>query len=100
MADAAALWTLLQDAADPSVTKTLKSAVETGLDHDLTRMNPLAFAADNKLDEDATIATLSQAARIGVFDMSWSVVCPGCRGVLETGMALKALHKDQYFCVL
>ena len=36
MAEATALWELLRQTADPSVTDALKSAVETGSDRSLT----------------------------------------------------------------
>ena len=100
MAEAAALWSLLQKAADPVVADALKAAVDQEEDHELNRINPLAFAASHHLDEEATIGTLVHAARLGLFDMSWSMLCPGCSGVLESGVTLKALDKDQYFCSL
>ena len=48
------------------------------------------------LDEEATIGALLHAARLGLFDMSWNVLCPGCGGVLEAGAALKTLNRHQY----
>ena len=46
------------------------------------------------------IGTLVHAARIGLFDMAWNVLCPGCGGVLETGAALKTLNRSEYACSL
>ncbi len=46
------------------------------------------------------IAALAHSARLGLFDMSWSMVCPGCGGVLETGAALKTLNRSDYYCSL
>ena len=100
MAEASALWNLLQDAAEPSVVEALKTAVETDPDRALNRINPLAFAAAHGLDEDAAIGALVHAARLGIFDMSWNVVCPGCGSVLETAAALKTVSRHQYFCSL
>ncbi len=40
------------------------------------------------------------ASRLGLFDMSWSALCPGCGGVLETGAALKTLNRAEYLCSL
>ena len=100
MAEAAALFDLLRQAAEPSIAEALKTAVETEPDRALNRINPLAFAAQRKLDEEATIGALIHAARLGVFDMSWSMLCPGCSGVLESGVALKTLSRDRYYCSL
>ncbi len=100
MAEATALWELLRQAADPAVADALKAAVETGLDQTLNRINPLAFAATHQLGEEPVISTLVHAARIGLFDMAWNVLCPGCGGVLETGAALKRLNRTAYACAL
>jgi hypothetical protein len=100
MAEAYALWDLLRQAAEPHVVDALKAAVETEPDRALNRINPLAFTLAHGLDEEATIGALVHAARLGIFNMSWSVLCPGCGGVLESGAALKTLNRHQYFCSL
>jgi class 3 adenylate cyclase len=100
MAESKALWELLRQAADPAVADALKTAVETGPDRALCRINPLAFAASHELGEEPVISTLVHAARIGLFDMAWNVLCPGCGGVLETGAALKTLNRTEYACSL
>ena len=100
MAEASALWELLRRAADPAVGDVLKTTVETEPDRALSRINPLAFAAKHQLGEELVISTLVHAARIGLFDMAWNVLCPGCGGVLETGAALKTLNRTEYVCAL
>jgi class 3 adenylate cyclase len=100
MAEASALWDLLRQAAAPPVVDALKAAVETEPDRALNRINPLAFAAAHALDEDATIGALVNAARLGLFDMSWNMLCPGCGGVLESGAALKTLDRSHYYCAM
>ncbi len=84
MTEASARWDLLSQTADPDAVEALKSAVASAPDRALNRINPLAFAAEHGLDEEATIGALVHAARLGLFDMSWNVLCPGCGGVLET----------------
>ena len=78
MAEAAALWELLKQAADPSVAGTLKTAVESAQDWQLNRINPLAFAAAHGFSEEPAIAAFVHSARLGLFDMSWNIVCPSC----------------------
>jgi class 3 adenylate cyclase len=100
MADASGLWELLHQTADAKVVEALKTEVETGEDRALNRINPLAFAANHGLNEDATITALVHAARLGIFDMSWNMLCPGCGGVLESTAALKTLNRSHYPCSL
>ena len=100
MAEATALWDLLREAAEAPVVEALKTAVDNDPDRALNRINPLVFAAAHGFDDEATIGALVHAARLGVFDMSWSVLCPGCGGLLETGAALKTLDRARYFCSL
>ena len=100
MAETETLWNLLAQSADPAVTGSLKQLVEKGEDRALNRINPLAYAAQRGIDEKAVIETFIHAARLGLFDLSWNVLCPGCGGVLGAGSALKAIDRHEYFCSL
>ncbi len=100
MADTQALFGLLRQTADPAVVEALKTSVETDPDRALNRINPLAYAEAHGLDEEETIGGFVHAARLGLFDMSWNMLCPGCGGVLETGAALKTLGHAHYYCSL
>ena len=100
MTEASALWELLRQTADPAVADALRAAVEIGPDRSLCRVDSLAFAAAHELGEEPVISTLVHAARLGLFDMAWNVLCPGCGGVLETGAALKTLNRAEYACSL
>lgn len=94
------MFGLLQQSADPEVAGQLERLVTEGLDRELVRINAIAFAEKHKLDEERTIATLLHAAKIGIFDMSWNVLCPGCGGVLDSNTTLKTVHSDVYACSL
>ena len=59
-----------------------------------------AFASKHGLDEERAIAAFLHAARVGMFDISWNVLCPGCGGVLDTNATLKTVQKDEYTCAL
>jgi class 3 adenylate cyclase len=98
MEDVEALWDTLRQSADPAVVASMKSLVETGSDRSLNRLNPLAFAAAHGLGEDAIVGALLHASRIGLFDLSWNMLCPGCGGVIGSGFALKALDRSEYLC--
>ena len=52
-------------------------------DRALCRVNVLDFAAKRGLDEERAIAAFLHAARAGIFELSWNVLCPSCGGVLD-----------------
>ena len=60
----------------------IERLVREGADRELCRVNALAFAARTGLDEERVIGAFLHAARLGVFELSWNVLCPGCGGVL------------------
>jgi len=100
LADTTALWTILSQAADPKAVAAIQEDVASGPDANLNRINALAFASARGLDEDATIGAFVRAAQLGLFDMTWTALCPGCGGALETSGALKTLDRPHYFCSL
>ena len=46
------------------------------------------------------IGAFLHAARLGLFELSWNVLCPGCGGVLDTTQTLKSMRRDSYDCAL
>jgi class 3 adenylate cyclase len=95
-----ALFSVLRQSADPKCAAAIETAVRDADDRELCRVNPLAFAAKYQLDEERTIAAFLHAARLGIFELSWNVLCPGCGGVLEAGTTLKTVDREEYDCVL
>lgn len=95
-----ALFSVLRQSADTKCAAAIEAAVRKGGDRELCRVNPLAFAAKNELDDERTIAAFLHAARLGIFELSWNVLCPGCGGVLEAGTTLKAVNREEYDCGL
>jgi class 3 adenylate cyclase len=95
-----ALFGVLRQSADGGCAAAIEGAVANALDHELCRVNALAFAAKNKLDEERTIAAFLHAARLGLFELSWNVLCPACGGVLDAGTTLKTVNHDEYGCTL
>ena len=100
MSETEALFGVLRQSADPACAAAIESTVAEAPDHELCRINALAFAGKNKLDEERTIAALLHAARLGLFELSWNVLCPACGGVLEAGTTLKTVNHDEYGCTL
>ena len=100
MSEAEALFSVLRQSADPEVVATIERMVRDAPDHALNRINALDLAAKEKLDEERLIAALLHAARLGIFEMSWNVMCPGCGGVLDASTTLKTLNQAEYSCAL
>src|SRR5947199_5553703 len=94
------LFNALQQSAKPKPVRAIEKLIEDAPDRELCRINALAFAAKHKLDEEDVIAAFLHAARLGIFDMSWNILCPACGGVLDSGATLKTVNQAEYRCVL
>jgi len=100
MSEEKALFDLLRQTSDGAVVDAIARLVHDGSDRELARINVLAFATQTGLDVERVIAAFLHAARIGLFDLSWNMLCPGCGGVLEAGATLKTFEHDKYDCAL
>jgi class 3 adenylate cyclase len=100
MSETEALYGVLRQSSDPDCVSAIENLVRDGLDRDLCRVNPIAFAAKRGLDEERTIAAFLHASRLGLFELSWNILCPGCGGVLDANATLKSVDRDQYECGL
>ena len=69
-------------------------------DRELCRINALAFAGRHGLNEQRVISAFLHAARLGLFELSWNVLCPNCSGVLDADASLKSVRNQEYcaFC--
>ena len=95
-----ALFNALRQSAKPKPVSAIEKLIQKGPDRELCRINALAFAAKYKLNEEDVIAAFLHAARLGIFDMSWNILCPACGGVLDSGATLKTVRQAEYRCVL
>jgi class 3 adenylate cyclase len=100
MIETQALYAALRQSANPEAAAAIERLVREAPDRHLVRINALDFAKKNGLDEEHAIAAFLHAARLGLFELSWNVLCPGCGGVLETGASLKTVHQEEYSCAL
>lgn len=100
MSASEARFAVLRQSADPTVVAAIEQLVARGTDAALNRINVLAFAHQQGLDEEAAIAAFLHAARLGLFDLSWNVLCPGCGGVLSSNATLKTVDRLTYSCAL
>ena len=100
MSEPEALFSVLRQSADAQCVAAIERAVREAPDRDLCRVNALTFAAQHGLNEERVIAAFLHAARLGLFELSWNVLCPGCGGVLDAGATLKTLNREEYACGL
>ena len=95
-----ASFAALRDSAKLEPVNAIENLIEHAPDRALCRINALAFAAEHKLDEEVVIAAFLHAAQLGIFDLSWNILCPGCGGVLGSGATLKTVNQADYSCAL
>ena len=80
---------LLRQSARPDVAAAIERLLREGSDRELCRVNALAFAAAHGLGEEQVIGGFLHAARLGLFELSWSVLCPSCGGVVQAGSTVE-----------
>ncbi|HZS82062.1 MAG TPA: adenylate/guanylate cyclase domain-containing protein [Stellaceae bacterium] len=100
MSEADSLLSLLRQSVASDIVAAIEDLIRNAPDRELNRINALNFAARRGLDEERVIAGFLHATRIGLFDLSWNVLCPGCGGVLDAGTSLKSLVHEEYDCAL
>jgi class 3 adenylate cyclase len=100
VSDSEALFNVLRQSADADCVAAIERAVRDATDRELCRINVLDFAGKRGLDEERAIAAFLHAARLGLFELSWNVLCPACGGVLDAGATLKTVNHDEYACTL
>src|SRR5258708_39361125 len=98
MSETETLFAALRQSADETVVDMLERMVRDAPDHALNRMNALDLAAKEGLDEERVIAAFLNAVGLGMLEMTWSVMCPSCAGVLSANKSLKTLNRAQYNC--
>jgi class 3 adenylate cyclase len=100
LSESEALFSVLRQSADAECVAAIEGAVRDAPDRNLCRINVLDFAAKHGLDEERAVAAFLHAARLGIFELSWNVLCPGCGGVLDASTTLKTVNRDEYDCGL
>ncbi|KEA05067.1 adenylate/guanylate cyclase domain-containing protein [Rhizobium rhizogenes] len=100
MSEARSLFGVLRHSARPDIVDAIERLVLEAPDRKLNRVNALAFAAEHGFDEEQVINAFLHASRLGLFEISWNVLCPGCGGVLDANTSLKTVQSETYNCSL
>jgi class 3 adenylate cyclase len=98
MSETETLFAALRQSTSEDLATMLERMVRHAPDHALNKMNALDLAAKEGVGEERIIAALLNAVSLGIFEMSWNVMCPSCAGVLSANRSLKTLDRAQYNC--
>src|SRR5579859_6104860 len=75
----------------PRVISKLEALIRSSDDFPLFRINPVRFAADKGVAEAEAIDLFLHGAKLGLFQMNWQLLCPGCSTVVNSFGTLKTL---------
>ena len=100
MSESESRFSVLREAANGDAVAAIEALVREGSDAELNRVNVIDFAARRGLKEDHALGAFLHASRLGLFDMSWNLLCPGCGGVLDANATLKTVQRESYNCSL
>ncbi|QQO11970.1 adenylate/guanylate cyclase domain-containing protein [Bradyrhizobium diazoefficiens] len=98
MSEIETLFGVLRQSVDESIAGLIERMVREAPDHALSKINPLHLAGQHGLDEEQVIGALLHAVGLGILEMTWSVMCPSCAGVLSANKSLKTVNSPQYHC--
>src|ERR1700726_3370479 len=98
MSEADTLFAALRQSTGVVFVAFLGRMVRDAPDHALNKINALDLAAREGVGEERVIAALLNAVGLGMFEMTWSVMCPSCAGILSANKSLKTLDRAQYNC--
>lgn len=85
-----------QAGSDETIEK-LRVWIDGASDRDLFRVNPLTWSVEHGVTTSESIDLFLHATRVGLFRMSWDVMCRGCGALVESSSSLSLL-RDHLFC--
>ncbi|HVA34301.1 MAG TPA: DUF5939 domain-containing protein, partial [Candidatus Baltobacteraceae bacterium] len=92
------VFTPLRDAGiDSRIVTTIAAFVEGAEDRDVQRMRPYELADRWRLPRREVLRAFLTATRVGLLNLRWSVLCPGCRGPSPGAQSLSDVAPD-YHC--
>jgi len=83
----------------PRVVSKFESFLRTDDEWALFRANPFVFAAERAVDEDESVDLFLLATKVGLMQMQWSLLCPGCGQAVQSFASLRSVC-SVFHCVL
>ena len=81
----------------PRVISKLETFIRSAPDLDLFRVNPVQYAVDRSMTEAEALDLFLHAAKVGLFEMDWHIVCPHCGFIIDSLHTMSQLH-THYLC--
>ncbi len=81
----------------PRVISKLEALIRASDEYSLFRISPLQFAQERGLTENEAMDLFLYAAKIGLFEMDWHLICPVCAHVVESVSSLNHVH-SRFLC--
>jgi hypothetical protein len=79
----------------PHILSGLERFIRTAGDYDLFRVNPIQYATANGLSEAEGIELFVHAAKVGLFEMQWLLICAYCPQVAGSFRELARLIRQR-----
>ena len=76
----------------PHIFSGLERFIRTASDYDLFRVNPIQYATANGLSEAEGIELFVHAAKVGLFEIQWLLICAYCPQVAGSFRELDQVH--------
>lgn len=87
-------------ALDATVIDRLAAVLGGRDDWACYRLNPLTFAKQHGLSDDATLDVCLHAARCGLLDLRFNLLCPGCGAIEYELSSMDAVPSRRWHCVV
>jgi len=75
----------------PRVVSKLESFLRVDDEWALFRANPFTFAAERGVAEDEAVDLFLWASKVGIFQMTWNLLCPGCGVAVHSFTTLRSV---------
>src|SRR5713101_4814865 len=69
-------------------------------DWELFRINPLRFAREHQFDPSEIVNLFVHAAKVGLFDFAWNMLCPSCGSIVDSYLSLNEVEESRFHCAL
>lgn len=85
---------------DPKLVDALAARIADPDDWRAFRVNPLAFAEELGLVPTAALDVFLHAARAGLLELRFNLICPGCGGIEHQLTRMDAVPPREWHCVV
>ncbi|MGE0550684.1 MAG: DUF5939 domain-containing protein [Kofleriaceae bacterium] len=75
----------------PRLVSKLESFLRSDDEWLLFRANPYTFAGERGVSEDESVDLFLLASKVGLFELRWSLLCPGCGQAVQSFSTLKSV---------